>query len=300
MRHQPVMADEAIGSLDLKPGYVVLDATIGGGGHARRILEKILPGGRLIGIDADPLALERSGEELEAFRGSLILAHENFRNLDKVASDSNITKIDAAMFDVGVSSFQLDGHARGFSMKQDAPLDMRMDPRIEVAAADIVNRAKENELADIIWRFGEERCSRRIARFIVEARAKKRIDTTAELADIVRRAAGSRYRKQRIDPATRTFQAIRIAVNDELGALEEGLKKATGLLATGGKIAVIAFHSLEDRIVKNFFRSCANTGTVKILTKKPLRPGQAEVAANPRSRSARLRVAEKVQDEVIP
>jgi len=197
------------------------------------------------------------------------------------------------LFDIGVSSFQLDTADRGFSLKLDAALDMRMDPGVGKSASDLINTIREKDLADIIWKFGEERYSRKIARFIVEARERKRIETTGELADVVRRAAGARYRKQRIDPATRTFQAIRIAVNDELGALEEGIKKAVGMLNEGGRIAVIAFHSLEDRIVKNIFRLYAKDGTVRIITKKPLRPSASEVAANPRSRSARLRVAEK-------
>lgn len=271
----------------------MLDATLGGGGHALQILNRIMPNGRLIGIDADPAALERAAGELQAYTSSLSLAHENFRDLDRVIAASGEGKIDAALFDIGVSSFQLDEAARGFSMRLDAPLDMRMDPRTPLTAADIVNRYKEADLADVIWKFGEERYSRKIARFIVEERSRKRIETTGELSAIVRRAAGGRYRKQRIDPATRTFQALRIAVNDELGALEEALRKAVALLKTGARIAVISFHSLEDRIVKNYFRSCAKEGILKVVTKKPERPSEAEAARNPRSRSARLRVAEK-------
>ncbi len=293
MRHHPVMADEATNYLNLRPGNIVLDATLGGGGHARRILEKIMPGGRLIGIDADPAALKIAQYELKGFESSLILANENFRVLAKVMAGHGISKIDSAIFDVGVSSFQFDDAHRGFSMRADAPLDMRMDPRLKLNASDIVNRAKEAELADIIWRFGDERYSRKIARFIAQARSQKKIETTGELADIVRRAVGSRYRKLKIDPATRTFQAIRIAVNDELAALEEGLAQAIDLLSTGGRIAVIAFHSLEDRIVKNVFRNYSKAGSFKILTKKPLRPSVSEVADNPRARSARLRAGEK-------
>ncbi|MBP7055741.1 MAG: 16S rRNA (cytosine(1402)-N(4))-methyltransferase RsmH [Candidatus Omnitrophica bacterium] len=287
------MAHEAVSSLNLKPGYTVIDATVGGGGHSLDIIRKIEPGGRLIGVDADPAALKNSEETLKDFKRSLILVHDNFRNLDKVVGATGIEKIDAALFDIGVSSFQLDCADRGFSLKLDAALDMRMDPSAGMSAADLINTIREKDLADIIWKFGEERYSRKIARFIIEARGRKRIETTGELADIVRRAAGARYRKQRIDPATRTFQAIRIAVNDELGALEEGIKKAVGMLNKGGRIAVIAFHSLEDRIVKNLFRLYAKEGMVRIITKKPLRPSNSEVAANPRSRSARLRVAEK-------
>ncbi len=293
MAHYPVMAHEAISSLNLKPGYTVIDATVGGGGHSLDMIRQIEPGGRLIGVDADPAALKNSEETLKDFKRSLILVHDNFRNLDKIIGETGIDKIDAVLFDIGVSSFQLDTADRGFSLKLDAALDMRMDPGVGKSASDLINTIREKDLADIIWKFGEERYSRKIARFIVEARERKRIETTGELADVVRRAAGARYRKQRIDPATRTFQAIRIAVNDELGALEEGIKKAVGMLNEGGRIAVIAFHSLEDRIVKNIFRLYAKEGTVRIITKKPLRPSASEVAANPRSRSARLRVAEK-------
>lgn len=287
------MADEAIGSLNLKPGSTVLDATLGAGGHARMILERIIPGGRLIGIDQDPDAIERSMGELKEFKGSLMLSRGNFRDLDRIASRSGADKLQAAIFDIGVSSFQFDEPGRGFSIRTDAPLDMRMDPASSPTAADIVNKTRESELADIIWRYGEERYSRKIARFIVEGRLKRPIETTGELAAIIHRAVGGRYRKQRIDPATRTFQAIRIAVNDELAALEEGLKKAVSLLAPGGRVAVIAFHSLEDRIVKNIFRAFAKDGVLRLITKKPLRPSQAEIGSNPRARSARLRVAEK-------
>ena len=287
------MVDEVIRSLDLHAGDVVLDATLGGGGHALPILHRIMPNGRLIGIDADPAALERAASCLGEYGGSVSYAHENFRDLDRVIASSGAGKIDAALFDIGVSSFQLDEAARGFSMRLDAPLDMRMDPRTTMTAADIVNRYKEADLADVIWRYGEERYSRKIARCIVDERARKRIETTGELSAVVRRAVGGRYRNQRIDPATRTFQALRIAVNDELGALEEGLRKAVAALSPGGRIAVISFHSLEDRIVKNYFRTCAAAGALKVITKKPERPTEAEAARNPRSRSARLRAAEK-------
>lgn len=288
------MAGEAIGSLNLQSGYTVLDATLGGGGHALRILDRIMPAGRLLGIDADPAALKRMADNIQDRANACALVHDNFRRLDAAAAAHGIAGLDAALFDLGVSSFQLDEGARGFSMRLDAPLDMRMDPRGGVTAADIVNRTPERELADIIWKYGEERYSRKIARWIVEQRARSPLRTTGELADLIRRAVGSRYRKQKIDPATRTFQAIRIAVNDELGALQEALEKAVRLLKPGARIAVIAFHSLEDRIIKNYFRSCAREGILRLVTKKPLRPSEGEAQANPRSRSARLRVAEKV------
>ncbi|MDD5136391.1 MAG: 16S rRNA (cytosine(1402)-N(4))-methyltransferase RsmH [Candidatus Omnitrophica bacterium] len=292
--HQPVMLDEVISSLNLKPGHVVLDATVGGGGHAGAILKCVTPGGRLIGLDADEYAIKAAEEGLKEFSGSFKLINENFRDLDRVLSKEGIKSLNAVLFDVGVSSFQLDSAERGFSMKEDAPLDMRMDRRRGISAFDIINRYKESDISDIIYRYGEERFSRKIARRIVQERAKKPIETTAELAAIVRRSIGPRQKHFRIDPATRTFQAIRIAVNDELAALEEGLKKAVSWLDVGSRIAVIAFHSLEDRIVKNLFKGYAGLGVLKIITKKPVGPSDEEVAANPRSRSAHLRVAERI------
>ncbi|MDD5428652.1 MAG: 16S rRNA (cytosine(1402)-N(4))-methyltransferase RsmH [Candidatus Omnitrophica bacterium] len=292
--HHPVMLDEAISSLNLKPGYVVLDGTVGGGGHSKEILKRILPGGRLIGLDADQSAIKAAGENLKEFGGNFKLINENFRNLDRALSKENVKSLNAVLLDIGVSSFQLDDKDRGFSLKEEAPLDMRMDRRLETSAYDIINRYKESDLSDIIYKYGEERFSRRIAKRIVEERSKKPIETTAELAAIVRRAAGSGQKHYRIDPATRTFQAIRIVVNDELGALEEGLKRAVSWLDIGARVAVITFHSLEDRIVKNLFKGYAGLGVLKIITKKPLGPSQEEIAANPRSRSGRLRVAERI------
>ncbi len=292
--HQPVLLKEAISSLNLKSGDLVLDATTGGGGHAREILKKILPGGYLIGLDVDPLALEIAEESLGDFRGSFKLINENFRNLDKILSKEHVKNLNAVLFDLGVSSYQITSSQRGFSIKEDARLDMRMDPSLQITAHDIVNRYKEREVSDIIEKFGEERFSKRIARRIVEMRSKKPIETTGDLARIVRDAIGPRYRKTRIDPATRTFQAIRIAVNDELTALGEGLKKAVSWLDPGGRISVISFHSLEDRIVKNLFRGYSGLGVLKIITKKPAYPSSEEVASNPRSRSGRLRVAERM------
>jgi len=287
------MLKEVISSLKLKPGDVVLDATIGGGGHAREILKEIIPGGRLIGLDQDPAAAKIAEETLKDFK-NFKLINDNFRNLDRVLSKENVKSLDAALFDVGVSSFQIDDKSRGFSLKEDARLDMRMDPSQKTSAYDIVNRYKEKELADIIDKFGEERFHRKIARFIVEKRSTKPIETTKELAEIVHKAIGFRYKGGRVDPATRTFQAIRISVNDELGAMEEGLKKAVSWLNVGGRIAVISFHSLEDRIAKNLFRGYSDLGVVKIITKKPIRPLAEETINNPRSRSGRLRVAERI------
>lgn len=288
------MIDEVISSLNLRPGYIVLDATIGGGGHAREILKKISPGGRLIGLDADESALKIAAENLKEFAGSFTLINENFRNLDRALAKENIKSLNGVLLDIGVSSFQLDDKDRGFSIKEDGALDMRMDKGLKVSAFDIINRYKESDLSDIIYKYGEERFARRIARRIADERFKKPIETTGELAAIVRRAIGAGHKRFRIDPATRTFQAIRIVVNDELGALEEGLKKAVSWLDVGSRVAVITFHSLEDRIVKNLFKGYAGLGVLKIITKKPIGPGEEEMAANPRSRSGRLRVAERI------
>ncbi|MCM8761145.1 MAG: 16S rRNA (cytosine(1402)-N(4))-methyltransferase RsmH [Candidatus Omnitrophica bacterium] len=291
--HQSVMLDEVISSLNLKPGDKVLDATIGGGGHSIQILKRIQPGGKLIGLDADASAVKIARQKLEKFGPSCVVVHSNFRDLDKVLSQQNIETLDAALFDIGVSSFQLEDAARGFSFQQDGRLDMRLNPELLTTAYDIVNRLKEEDLSSIIREYGEERHHKRIARAITRARAGKPIETTLELRRIIHGAIGSRRGRMRIDPATRTFQAIRIAVNDELAALEEGLHKTIARLSPGARICVISFHSLEDRIVKNIFREYGRLGALTVITKKPVRPSQQEMAANPRSRSARLRVAQK-------
>ena len=287
------MPKETIDFLDLSRGDTVLDATVGGGGHAYEILKKITPGGRLVGIDADESALSIADKTLEEFSGSFKLINNNFRNLDWIITREGIKGFDAILFDVGISSYQVEDSSRGFAIKHDGRLDMRMDPKLAKSAYDIVNGYPQSELSRVIERFGEERLYNRIARYIVEERAKKPIETTSELAQIVRRAVGLKFGR-RIDPATRTFQAIRIEVNDELAALEEGLKEAVSLLKVGARICAISFHSLEDRIVKNLFRGYASLGILKLITKKPLRPSEEEVAVNPRSRSAKLRVAERV------
>ncbi|OGW83116.1 MAG: 16S rRNA (cytosine(1402)-N(4))-methyltransferase [Omnitrophica bacterium RIFCSPLOWO2_01_FULL_45_10] len=289
------MVKEAISSLNLKRGDTALDATIDGGGHAKEILKKILPDGKLIGLDADENILERAKETLKDFEGHFKLVNENFRDMDRVLlKEGSIKNLNAALFDLGLSSYQLENSARGFSIKESGPLDMRMDARINLTAYTIVNRFKERDLSDLIARYGEERYHSRIAKAIALERSKGPITTTKELAEVIRRAVGYRYSRQKIDPATRTFQAIRIIVNDELTALEEGLKKAVAWLASGARICVISFHSLEDRIVKNIFKGYFRLGILKIVTKKPLRPMREEVLSNPRSRSAKLRVAERL------
>ena len=288
------MLKEVIGSLNLKKGSIVVDATIGGAGHSHEILKSILPGGRLIGIDADADATERAREGLKDFGNSFTLINDNFRNIDNILAKESIKNVDAILFDLGISSYQLEDGTRGFSIKHDASLDMRMDKRLKMTAYDILNRYSEQDLSTLIEKYGEERFHKRIARYIKEARSKKHIETTRELAELIRKAIGYKRSKQRIDPATRTFQALRIVVNDELGSLEEGLKKAVFWLKAGGRIAVISFHSLEDRIAKNTFKGYAKLGVLKVITKKPLIPGREEVIGNMRARSAKLRVAERV------
>lgn len=291
--HRSVMFEEVISSLNLKRGSIVVDGTIGGGGHSQEILKTILPGGRLIGIDADAEAIKLTAQNLKDFNGSFSLINDNFRHIDNILSREGVKDIDAVLLDLGISSYQIEDGSRGFSIKQDSRLDMRMDRRLKISAYDIINRYGEQDLSEIIEKYGEERFHRRIARYIKEARSKKPIETTRELAEIIRKAVGYKYRNQRIDPATRTFQAIRIAVNDELGSLEDGLKRAIFWLKTGGRIAVLSFHSLEDRIVKNLFKGYSVLNVLKIITKKPLQPTREEIIRNARARSAKLRVAER-------
>jgi len=295
--HQSVLLNKAIDHLNLSKGAVVVDATVGGGGHSQVMLKAILPGGRLIGIDADKEALAIAEGRLKSFSGSFTLINDNFRNIDRILKIQNIKNVDAVLLDIGISSYQLDNASRGFSIRSDASLDMRMDQSCGITAYDVVNKYKEEKLSEIIEKFGEERFHNRIARQIKDARQRKPIETTGELAAIVKRAVGYKYRHLKIDPATRTFQAIRIFVNDELGALEEGLKSSIFWLKAGGRIAVISFHSLEDRIVKNTFKGYAKLGVLKIITKKPLIPEREEVIKNPRSRSAKLRVAQRIEEQ---
>lgn len=307
LEHAPVMLEEVIGALAPRAGCLYVDATFGGGGYAAAILDQAAC--RLLGIDRDADAVRRAQALVARFPGRLSVVHGRFGDLTAIAAAQQISGIDGIAFDLGVSSPQLDTAERGFSFRSDGPLDMRMDTSCGAPAAEAVNRLPEDALADLIWRFGEERFSRRIARAIVRARARAPIETTSQLADVVRsvlpRAADG------IDPATRTFQALRIGVNDELGELERGLLAAEGLLVPGGRLVVVAFHSLEDGLVKNFLRQrsggepqasrhrpAANrpapAPTFRLITRRPLRPSPPEVAANPRARSARLRVAERL------
>jgi 16S rRNA (cytosine1402-N4)-methyltransferase len=304
LTHAPVLREEAVQYLAVRPGGRYLDCTAGAGGHAEAIMEASSPGGLLLGLDADPHALEIAGETLERFGDNVKLAEANFRELFAVCKENNFVPVHGVLFDLGLSSMQLADEARGFGFQVEAPLDMRFGPDQQMRAADIVNEYEEAELANVIWRFGEEAASRRIARAIVKARP---VGTTTELASIVSRAVGGRH--GRIHPATRTFQALRMAVNDELAALEEALAQAVQVLGDGGRLVVISFHSLEDRIVKQFIAresrdcmcppeapacTCGHKASLKAVTRKVVSPGPDEIAANPRSRSARLRAAEKL------
>lgn len=295
IEHKPVMCKEALESLNLRPGLTIVDATIGTGAHALSILEKISPDGRLIGIDRDADSLEVAKNRLKAYEAKVTLVHADFRAMDKVFGELQIRKIDGILFDLGLSSYQLDSRERGFSFRYDAPLDMRMDKAGYILAYDLVNNLTEKEISDILWAFGQERWHNRIARYLIRRRALVPVTTTGQLKEVVMKAIPhGASRCARIHPATRTFQALRIAVNRELEALEEALTKAPEFLKKGARICVISFHSLEDRIVKHNFKDNALKGILKIITKKPLEPTRQEVRDNPRARSAKLRVAGKL------
>ncbi len=287
------MPVETIQLLDLHPKEVVVDATVGDGGHAKLMLDKISPGGYLIGIDRDPEAVTVAYENLSFAKSNakFITVHGSFADLGDIVKNAGHRGVDAILFDLGLSSRELSG-SRGFSFKTDAPLDMRFDPTSSLTAEEIVNSYPKEKLANLIYELGEERGSRRIADAIFAARQRQRITTTKELAEIVSAAKGGR--RGRIHPATQTFQALRIAVNDELDQISTVLPSAIQLLNSGGRIAVISYHSLEDRIVKNIFRDAKQRGEVQLITKKPIAPSRAEVLANPRARSAKLRVIAKL------
>jgi 16S rRNA (cytosine1402-N4)-methyltransferase len=307
--HRPVLLNETIALLDPKPGGVFLDATLGGGGHAAAILERTSPNGILIGIDRDPEAIEYASRRLESYGQRVKLVQGNFRDVGAILASVDIGELDGVLFDLGVSSHQLESE-RGFSFMRDQPLDMRMSPfEGTLSAADVVNTYSESDLTEIIRRYGEERYARRIARSIVERRKSTPIRTTGELVDTILSAVGEKYRGLDIHPATRTFQAIRIEVNKELEAVEKGVTDAIEHLKIGGRICVISFHSLEDRIIKKTFRrlsghcecppmalkcECGAKKILRVITKKPLTPNEKEIAENPRSRSAKLRCAERV------
>jgi len=302
--HVPVLLDEVIAGLQAQRGGYFVDCTVGLGGHAAAILEKISPSGRLLGIDADPEAIKVSQDKLSDYGEAVTLVNDNFVNLEAICRRYHFHPVDGILFDLGVSSLQLDTAERGFSFHLDAPLNMRFDPGQGLTASDIVNSFSEQELAKLIEKYGEERHSRRIARYIVQNRP---IATTVELASLVKQASSGKRAK--IHPATRTFMAIRIAVNSELQNLELALKQTINLLRPGGRLTVISYHSLEDRIVKQFMRDaassclcppgtvvcrCGHVPTLKLISRKVIKPTSLEIESNPRSRSAKLRIAERL------
>ncbi len=289
-KHTPVLLNEAIGYLNVLSNHHYIDCTLGGGGHTEAILEKNGPKGSVIAFDLDAETIKRTKNHLKRFGKRLIVIEDTFRNM--LNAKRSTLNASGVLYDLGTSMDLLKSSERGFSFLTDEPLDMRFSTEQDVTAADIVNREKEKELADIIFQYGEERWSRRIARGIVEYRGKSRIETTKELVDIIQHAIPGKYRHGRIHCATRTFQALRIAVNDELKALEESLERAVEMLNGGGRIVVISFHSLEDRIVKQFFKKMKMQGVGQILTKKPIVPSEEEQEENPPSRSAKLRALE--------
>ncbi|TET38244.1 MAG: 16S rRNA (cytosine(1402)-N(4))-methyltransferase RsmH [Planctomycetota bacterium] len=295
MVHTPVMVSEVREGLALKPGAVVVDATVGAGGHALALIGDIGPEGVYLGIDRDPDILEIAKKNLAEF-DNFRVRHGNFEDLPGIMAAEALDKADAVLFDLGVSSYQLSEARRGFSFSADGPLDMRFDPAEGVpSAAEILNRIPGPELADVLQRYGDERRAKRIARAICARRGAGPIRTTTELAELIVRTVG---RRGRIHPATRTFQALRVLVNGELRALEKALSEVPGLLAPGGRVAVISFHSGEDRIVKNAFREAAKEGLLEIITRKPLVPERIEVVSNPRARSAKLRIAQRKEMQV--
>jgi 16S rRNA (cytosine1402-N4)-methyltransferase len=290
--HAPVLASEVVELLEPSRGGLFVDCTVGLGGHARALLTHGAT--RLLGLDRDRTALAIAAESLTPWHDRLELVHADYRELPSLLATRGIDGIDGALADLGVSSMQFDAPGRGFSFRRDEPLDMRMDQTTGPTAAQLLAEVDEVDLANVIFRYGEERFSRRIARAIVEARRNGAIATTGQLAEIVRRAI-PRKGYQRIDPATRTFQALRIWVNRELEGLDTFLLAASRLLRAGARLAVITFHSLEDRIVKHVFRALAGgEEAIRILTRKPVVPGDAEVARNPRARSAKLRAIERL------
>lgn len=319
--HTPVLLAEVCQALQPKPGALFVDGTIGGGGHATELIRHIQPNGYLIGIDSDPAALQAARAYIDAHlgqettQGCYTLVHGNFRDIAAIVQAQQCHAVDGILLDIGVSSYQLNTPERGFSFQADGPLDMRLDPTQAYTAADLVNSLDEQELAHTIYHYGEERHARRIARAIVERRRHQPIETTGDLCDIVVQTVQGKHKTQRaraakaprwhgsLHPATRTFQAVRIAVNHELDSLEQVLPQAVSLLRRGGRVAVISFHSLEDRIVKQFFRAESGYGMsdnaarpvrLQIMTKKPLMASEDEQQSNPRSRSAKLRVAERI------
>lgn len=307
--HYSVMFAECMDALNIRGGGIYVDGTAGGGGHSFGIAERLSDGGRLIAIDRDEAAIRAATQRLEPFSERATVVRSNFFEVARVCNDLGIESIDGLLLDLGVSSYQLDTPERGFSYMSDAPLDMRMDKRGTLTAYDVVNGYEEEKIKKILYEYGEERFSASIASAIVRQRQKKPIETTGELSDIIKYAIPPFAREGGHHPAKRSFQAIRIEVNGELDAIEPTIRDAAALLSKGGRMAIITFHSLEDRIVKQTFASlaqgctcpknfpvcvCNNKPTLKVITKKPILPSEEELSVNPRSRSAKLRVAQKI------
>ncbi len=297
LQHEPVLITEVLDLLDCRPGRIYVDGTVGSGGHSRAILEKSSPTGRLIGLDRDEEALGRARENLSPFQGRVNLVKANFKDLKGVLEPLSIEAVDAILLDLGLSTEQLESRERGFSFRWDAPLDMRMDQETKVSVRELLRDLSAEEIASILREYGEERRARAIARNIVRRRESAPVRTTAELVEVIRRSVPPRH--QRIHPATRTFQALRVAVNDELHNLRAFLDECPALLNPGGRLSVISYHSLEDRIVKNQFRLWAPKkeeagAKFRLLTRKPVVPSDEEIARNPRARSAKMRVVEKI------
>ena len=307
--HKSVLLDETIESLDIKPDGIYVDGTLGGGGHASEVCRRLGDKGRFIGIDQDADAIAAASERLKEFGDKVTIVRSNYENIDEVLKELGISQVDGIYLDLGVSSYQLDTAERGFTYREDdAPLDMRMDQRNEMTAKDIVNTYSESELFHIIKNYGEDRFAKNIAKHIVRARQEKRIETTGELIEIIKAAIPAKVRATGGHPAKRTFQAIRIELNKELEVLENSIDKMTDLLAPGGRLSIITFHSLEDRIVKNRFRinenpctcppdfpvcMCGKKSKGRVVTRKPILPSEEELSENKRSKSAKLRVFEK-------
>lgn len=306
--HIPIMLEEVIKGLAIKEDGIYIDGTLGGGGHSLEIVKR-LKEGRLIGIDQDQDALNKAKEVLGEYKDRIIFIHDNYENIESILSGLGVEKVDGILLDIGVSSYQLDKGERGFSHNKDARLDMRMDKRQDFTAWDIVNSYKQKDLEEIIWKYGEESWARRISEFIVEQREKSPINTTLDLVETIKKAIPKRVRMEGHHPAKKTFQALRIEVNRELEVLENSIEKLVEVLKPGGRIAIISFHSLEDRIVKDTFRFlyrdcicppeiplcvCNKKREINIITRKPIKAGKEEINLNPRSRSAKLRVAEKL------
>lgn len=307
--HVSVLLEEALEGLKLESGKTYVDCTLGGSGHSKEILKRTEPEGRLIAFDQDPAAIRTAQDRLRDYQGRFTLIHKNFVKLEEGLQELGIQSVDGILFDLGVSSHQLDTAERGFSYKYDADLDMRMNPKDSLTAEEIVNKWSEERLNEIFWVYGEERWSKRVAQFVVQARAEEAIKTTGQLVEIIKKAIPASARKDGPHPAKRIFQALRIAVNDELKAFELALHQAIKSLGPGGRVCVITFHSLEDRICKQIFQeaakkcicppqlpicTCNKRKDLKIITGKPIEPSAAEIESNPRARSAKLRIAEKL------